>query len=494
MKDREMKRIILPLVIFFFMACSPSVNKSEDSSYYRNQEDSIHVLRIDSNMIPMYSVEGKVQRMSISEMMKQDSIPGLSMCFIDNGQIAWKKHYGYANFEDSTPISSETIFTGASLSKPLTAIAALRMVEQGILELNEDVNVYLKEWKIPETELTQNEKVTLRRLLGHSAGVRNDLWSSYLPNEDIPTLNQMLAGESPSVDPPTSVVNEPGSTVEYSNPGYSIIQKILMDVRNEEFHQLMESLVLKPCDMNNSSFQQPIPNEFMNRKATGYARDLTPYPYRIFPYQAAGGIWTTPDDMAKFMKSLMQDYHNETNQLLSKLMIDSIFQKFKPRFVFPLWDWGNDIVFHHYGSNQGFNCFMYGSLDKNQGIVVMTNSDNTFGLFDYIQRAINLEYDWEYVKPEIWEPGPIDISWIDPFKGIYEWRDEHIIIYEQDQELKADINKESYRLIQIEDRSFVLSEIPLKISFPVSADDPIIIWESDGYPYRSSKSEVEIRK
>ena len=229
------KNIICTIVVLSVLSCKESGKAVDVSAFYRTQADSIHIQNIEGNLIPMYSVAGSVRKMSIPEMMKQERIPGLSIAFVDNGQIAWTKHYGYANLEDSIPITSETVFAGASLSKPVTAIAALNLVEKGLLSLDEDVNLKLKGWKVPETPLTQNEKVTLRRLIGHNAGVKNDLWSSYLPGEKVPTLNQMLAGEEPSADPATSVIHEPGSRVDCSNPGYSIIQMLLMDVSGEAF-------------------------------------------------------------------------------------------------------------------------------------------------------------------------------------------------------------------------------------------------------------------
>ena len=182
----------------------------------------------------------------------------------------------------------------------------MNLVEKGLLDLDEDVNLKLKEWKVPETPFHQNEKVTLRRLIGHNAGIKNDLWSSYLPGEQVPTLSQMLAGEEPSVDPATSVISEPGSRVAYSNPGYSIIQELLMDVSGEAFHPLIQNLVFDPSGMENSTFEQPIPDDLMQRRATGYTEELTPYPYRLFPYLAAGGIWTTPSDLAQFMIALLR--------------------------------------------------------------------------------------------------------------------------------------------------------------------------------------------
>lgn len=475
-------------LVFIVVSCSHSKNEIKDSAYYRSPADSIHALNIEGNLIPMYSVAGRVERMTIPAMMQQDRIPGMSIAFVDKGQIAWTKHYGYANLEDSIPVGPETVFTGASLSKPVTAIAALNLVEKGLLNLDEDVNLKLEEWKVPETELTEKEKVTLRRLIDHSAGVKNDLWSSYLPGEPVPTLNQMLAGEAPSVDPATSVISEPGSITKYSNPGYSIIQRLLMDVNNQEFDQIIDQLVFEPVGMESSSFKQPIPNSLMDRRAIGYTKDLEPYPYRLFPYLAAGGIWTTPTDLAKFMIALLNDYHQGTHTLLSKEMAQTIFTKDVMRYVFSLWNWGDDIVFVHYGSNQGFNCIMYGSVDQNQGIVVMTNSDNSFGFFDYIQRAVNSEYQWEYVNPEILNPVAKDISWSDSFLGEYQWRDRAVSIAKENKDLILEVDDEKYVPVQTGDRVFVVPEFPLKITFPENADGRITFWEPDGYPYRIIES------
>ena len=483
-----LKRFSFFGLLAIFFACSESAQTPENPDYFRSPIDSVHAHRIESNLIPMYSVAGKVNRKSIQEMMDHYRIPGVSMAFVDNGQIAWRTHYGFANLADSIPVSSQTVFTGASLSKPITAIAALNLVEKGLLNLDEDVNLTLKEWKVPETELTENEKVTLRRLIGHNAGIKNDLWSSYLPGEPVPTLNQMLAGEPPSIDPATSVIFTPGSQTKYSNPGYSIIQKLLMDVRQEPFDQIIEELVFTPAAMENSTFKQPIPDDLMSKRAVGYTEDLEPYPYRLFPYLAAGGIWTTPSDLAQFTIALLNDYHQGTHTLISQQTAQSIFRKNLGRYVFSLWNWGEDIVFMHYGSNQGFNCFMYGSIEKNQGIVVMTNSDNAFDFFDYIQRAVNNEYQWEYVKPEILEPVAPDVAWSEPFLGNYQWRGKALTLSREDDRLLLRLDDKQYALTQTPNRVFVLEEIPLKITFPTAEGDlRMTVWGSGGGPARLEK-------
>ncbi len=487
-KPTHSRKFFYLTFVWAFMACSDAQIKTQSSEYFSTAADSINALKVQNSLIPMYGVAGKVKRKTIAQMMQQDSIPGMSIAFVDHGEIVWTKHYGYANLEDSIPITANTVFTGASLSKPVTAIAALRLVESGVLDLDQNVNLKLKEWQVPETDLTKNQKVTLRRLIAHEAGIKNDLWSSYLPSEEVPTLNQMLSGQPPSIDPATSVVFEPGSRSKYSNPGYSIIQKLLMDVNNSEFDILMDELVFTPVGMNDSSFKQPIPETLKKRKATGYSKELAPYPYRLFPYQAAGGIWTTPTDLAKFLITLLDDHHQGTNTLVSKQTTQDIFTKESTRYVFSLWNWGDDIVFNHYGSNQGFNCFMYGSVNKQQGIVIMTNSDNAFGIFDYIQRAVNHQYDWEYVKPEIREPVNLELSWMSAFLGDYQWRGSNLTLNQEKDQVFLTIDDTKYALVQTPDRVFILEELPLKITFPTNPDDyRMTIWGPGSGPVRLSK-------
>ncbi|MGB5190309.1 serine hydrolase, partial [Robiginitalea sp.] len=106
------KRILCSLIATSIISCNETVKEINDSAYYSSKADSIHAQHIENNLIPMYSVAGRVRKMSIPEMMEQDRIPGLSIAFVDNGQIAWTKHYGYASLEDSIPIASQTVFTG----------------------------------------------------------------------------------------------------------------------------------------------------------------------------------------------------------------------------------------------------------------------------------------------------------------------------------------------------------------------------------------------
>lgn len=406
-----MKKVLL-ITLIILSACKQK-KSSEITSTALNNDSIAQIERIEKNLVPVHYLKGMDHKKSIPQVMKEDGIAGVSIAFFEKDTITWQKTYGYANLADSTKVTPKTVFNGASLSKPVTAMAALNLVERGVLSLNGDVNNYLKGWKVPENNFTKTEKVTLKRLLGHTAGFERYVQSSYFPNEALPTIDQMLSGEKPSIDPPVSMVSVPGQKQIYSNPGYSVIEKLIEDATGKEFNDVMRKLIFEPCHMNNSSFEQPIPKHLIRQIATGYTNDLEPYPYKLFPYKAAGGIWTTPTDLANFLVTVLEDHHASTNTILSKRMTDSVFAKTPTRLGFAkIYNQDSpDLLFEHWGSNSGFTCYLLGSLNNKQGVVIMTNSDNGMSLMSYIARAVAVAYDWDFLRPQVFES--IDTNGVD---------------------------------------------------------------------------------
>ncbi|MGS2762048.1 serine hydrolase domain-containing protein [Sinomicrobium sp. M5D2P9] len=412
-----MKKTLL-IVLIVFSACKQK--KSSEIIPAALHNDSISQIEgIEKNLVPVHYLKGRDHKKSIPQLMQEDKIPGVSIAFFDNGRISWQKTYGYSNLTYSAKVTPNTVFNGASLSKPVTAMAALNLVEQGILALNEDVNNYLEGWKVPDNKFTEHEKVTLRRLIGHTAGFERYVQSSFFPNAGFPTITQMLAGEKPSVDPAVSVVYVPGQKQVYSNPGYSVIEKLIEDVTDKEFNAVINDLIFEPCDMPHSSFEQPVPNRLSKQMATGYSDKPEPYPYKLFPFKAAGGIWTTPTDLAKFLLTVLEDHHSGTNVILSKKMTDSIFTKTPERLGFAKVynDESRDILFEHWGSNSGFTCYMVASLNNKQGVVIMTNSDNGMSLMSYIVRAVAVAYNWDFLKPRVFDSIVMNEAEMNRFTG-----------------------------------------------------------------------------
>jgi len=154
----------------------------------------------------------------------------VSIAFFDHGQVVWTKAYGLADSQTGRPVTPETLFQAGSISKPVAALGALRLVEEGKLKLDANVNDELSSWKLPENEFTTNQKVTLRRLLSHSAGVDVHGFSGYELSQPLPSVVQILDGAKPANSPPVRVVTVPGSAWSYSGGGTTVIQLMMMDV------------------------------------------------------------------------------------------------------------------------------------------------------------------------------------------------------------------------------------------------------------------------
>ncbi|RUA34228.1 MAG: penicillin-binding protein [Bacteroidetes bacterium] len=451
-----MKKTLL-IILIILSACKEK-EKTKITSTDVNNDSIAQIARIEKNLLPVHYLKGLDHKKSIPQVMQEDNIAGVSIAFFDNGKISWQKTYGYSNLSDSIKVTPNTVFNGASLSKPVTALAALNLVEKGVLSLNDDINKHLKGWKVPENEFTEQEKVTLKRLIGHTAGFERYVQSSFFPNEELPTIAQMLAGEKPSVDPAVSVVYVPGQKQVYSNPGYSVIEKLIEDVTDKAFNEVITELIFEPCDMTHSSFEQPVPKYLSQQMATGYTNDLEPYPYKLFPYKAAGGIWTTPTDLANFLVTVLDDHHASVNTILSKGMTDSVFAKTTERLGFAKVynDKSTDLLFEHWGSNSGFTCYMVGSLNHKQGVVIMTNSDNGMSLMSYIARAVAAANNWDFLQPKIYDRFSMNEVEMNKFKGKFKGGEE-ILEFEVIEEELNFLNEtgNSSKLVPVAENKFI---------------------------------------
>src|SRR5665647_1334459 len=197
--------------------------------------------------------------MNILDRMKHYHVPGVSVAVINEGKIEWAKGYGVKETSGQDLVTPETLFQAASISKPVTALGVLSLVEKGILDLDAPVNDKLVSWKVPENEFTKKEKVTIRRLLTHSAGLTVSGFPGYAASEQIPTPVQVLNGEKPANTPPVRVDMVPGSQWRYAGGGFLAAQVLTADVSGRPFPDFMKTTVLDPLGMDHSTFEQPLP-------------------------------------------------------------------------------------------------------------------------------------------------------------------------------------------------------------------------------------------
>jgi CubicO group peptidase (beta-lactamase class C family) len=318
-------------------------------------------------------------------------VPGVSAAIIEGYRIVWARGFGAG-------ISPETRFQAASISKPVAAMAALKLVEDGKLSLDEDVNARLKSWKVPENEFTQQEKVTLRRLLSHSAGLTVHGFAGYDASGKLPTLVQILDGLPPANSAAVRVDIKPGTESRYSGGGLTIMQLLMMDVTGTPFPQLMESVVLSKVGMAQSTYRQPLPDSWKPNVASGHDQEgkVIHGGWHIYPEMAAAGLWTTPSDLARFAMELQLSKQGKANHVLSREMTNQMLtrQISDVGLGIMLAGKGEGEQFTHGGSNVGFQCLLAATMNTGQGLVIMTNGDRGGKLANEIRDAVAAEYHW----------------------------------------------------------------------------------------------------
>lgn len=394
------------------------------------QDQSYSVLaarisRIENNLLPAVVIKGAPPKpMSIAERMAFYKVPGVSVAFFDHGQILWARAYGLADVFSKKPVTPDTLFQAASISKPVSALAALRLVQDGKLNLDEDVNVKLKTWKVPENAFTEKEKVTIRRILSHSAGLTVHGFPGYASSDPLPTVVQILNGEKPANTDPIRVDVVPGTLWRYSGGGYVILQTLLSDVTGKPFPQLMRELVLDPAGMTHSTYEQPLSQNRAAGAATPYRPNGDPVPggAHTYPEMAPAGLWTTPSDLARMAIEVHSEYTGKSSKILNQSTAKEMLthQIGTWGLGFGLENPGRPAHFGHGGSNEGFRCNLDAYTDSGQGFVVMTNSDSGGDLTEEIFRSVAKEYGWPDYHPTEHALIKINPAVFEPYAGTYE--------------------------------------------------------------------------
>jgi len=334
---------------------------------------------------------------TLKAMSERYHVPGVSVAVVHAGRIDWARGYGIRESGKSDLVDTATLFQAASISKPVSAVAALRMVEKGKLDLDEDVNRKLVSWKIPVNQFTKNRPVTLRGLLSHAAGLPMHGVPEFDVGQELPTLVAILDGHWPGATDSVRPVIEPGTEFRYSGGGYIILQVLLTDVAKRPFAQLARELVLQPAGMVSSTFEQPLPKRLWPIAAVGHTKDGAPLRggWHTLPEQAAGGLWTTPRDLASFMIKLWRSYRGDSSALLRQDLAHQMLTRQISDFGLGL-SLPNAGVFRfqHSGGNAGYRCFMVLSVEVPDGVVIMTNSDAGEQLIWDLFNAIAHAYGW----------------------------------------------------------------------------------------------------
>ena len=386
-------KVKLVLIAIVFILALTSCARSPESSIERS------IQRVERGLLSTYG-DPPWKRIELAERMAYYNVPGVSIAVINDYKVEWTRGYGVSEAGTSASVTPETLFQAASIAKLVVAVAALHYVERGALDLDRDVNQSLVSWQVPENEYTVEEKVTLRRLLSHSAGVTVEGFRGYAFNEEVPNLEQILNGELPANSPPIRVDLVPGTQYRYSGGGYMIVQQLLEDIVGEPFPEILQDDVLKPWGMTASTFESPLPEKFRAVAASGHRADGTTIPggWHTYPEMGAGAsMWATSTDLAQFAIKVMQAYTGQSDGVLSQAMAtEMLTPQIDDRGLGPLVynDGGDLFYFMHPGANDGYTSVLVAYPQRGQGVVILTNGDNGTALWREILNSVSVEYGW----------------------------------------------------------------------------------------------------
>ncbi len=307
-------------------------------------------------------------------LMKKHDIVGYSLALIRDGEIIWAKGYGIRNKEKQLSVTEETVFEAASLTKPLVAYAALKMVEEGLLELDKSLITYLENPYLENQPL--QDQITARHVLTHSTGFPNWGKVRYSPK----------------------IFFTPGERFSYSGEGFMYLQKVMEIITGKSLEAIIQEKVLKPLGLVNATLLWK--EEYEETAAEGYFKDGSlKNKWKPKKEEAAGSLSISPTDYARFVISLM-DQSKKSESLLSNEKIEEMLKPAIPvndaglsnKYKVPYSEitesdsafWGlgiglekigKDYNFWHWGNNTSFQNLVLANPKNKSGMVIMSNSE-----------------------------------------------------------------------------------------------------------------------
>jgi CubicO group peptidase (beta-lactamase class C family) len=390
-------------------------------------EDSARIDRVIADLRPQAPCRPPQRSVcTLGDRMHGLCTPGVSVAVIENFEIAWARGFGIRRMGERAAVQPDTPFQAGSISKPVFALAVMRLCQDERIDLDADIRTYLKSWQMPEGDDGWMPRVNLRQLLSHTAGTTVHGFPGYPAGAPWPSLAQVLDGAPPANTPPIFVDLIPGMQFRYSGGGTTIAQLAVTDLVGLAFPDLMRELVLAPLGMVDSSYEQPPSSRLADRAAVGHPLNGIPTPdgWHVYPEMAAAGLWTTAGDLARLGAALMRALRGEITGL--GLSSESLAAMLRPQLTdqtkgseFVGLGWfcagdGDAFLFGHAGGNHGFlaNLRLYPATG--QGAAVMINSNQGWPLIEELLASIEREYCWPAVAQAM-----SDISIADQLAGTY---------------------------------------------------------------------------
>lgn len=426
---------------------------------------------LQSNLQIKYGDNRPILTFNIEERMKELGISGVSIAVLNNGVIEWAKGYGIADSLENRKVTTETLFQAGSISKPVAATGILQLVDKNLVDLDVNVNTYLSSWKLPDNEFTKKEKVTLRRILNHTAGTTIGGFLGYKRGETIPSVPEILDGKGNTDS--VRVYKEPGKSWRYSGGGYTIMQQMVSDIEQKQFPEIMQKNLLEPLGMKSSTFKNPLPEEYHSIAATGYNFDGTQVEGKwwTFPEMAAAGFWTTPSELLLWVKEIQQIFQTQKDGLLQAKTVNEMLtaneddQGLGPYVV--------EYTFGHGGASEGFRADLTAWKETPNAVVIMVNSQRGNIIIKEILLSIAQEYNLPGYEPTIRVFKAKSQKELERFIGKYHFPengDAKIVIKDNGLEFTGEIFSEPIFLLPETDSTFFNKNSGTRYTFQIDGD------------------------
>ena len=431
--------------------------------------------RLENGMRDKVKFIGKTENLSsISDKMSDYEIPAMSLAVIKEGQIEWTETYQNAKLAGNQRLDCTSIFQAASLSKPVTFMAALRMHAAGEIDLDKNIEDYQKSFQLPKGKQTKDNPVTFRNIFSHTSGINGGGYQGYNRNIEMPSDVAILMAKKEVNSPAIEVVWSPNQTLVYSGGGYTLAELALQDIFGTDFSEIMEKWILNPAKMKNSEFTQPLPASDSNRVAKGHTQSGNPLEggWRNHPEQAAAGLWSNATDLAKFMTEIYNAYQGNPS-IFSQSDIESMIKDERDGHIygFIVSRKEDDLAITHYGGNAGYRTAMTISLTTGNGLVYLINSDNGGNLGNELLLSAAQIYGWKHFEQTQFQRKVIDTDILKPLVGLYKWNDQIDLNIRFDEKEQLIIllfpNGDEYKLVHVvgDEIDFVHPNTGIEVSF-----------------------------
>ncbi|HAA17363.1 MAG TPA: serine hydrolase [Cytophagales bacterium] len=330
-------------------------------------------------------------------ILETEYVGNLALALVENWVVS--ETYFHTN-DNHALLNEQSAFPVASISKWVTALGVLHLVQEGKLDLDRPVEAYLTRWHLPESEF-DNAGVTVRRLLSHSAGFDDDLgYGGFTADETMQTLEESLdlaADRGDYGSGRAQVGYPPGDQFRYSGASYALLQLLIEEVSGQSFTEYMQATVFDPLGMTHSSFQ--VGDSTRIRLVDIYRTDSTRRPMVRLTAQAAGGLMTSVADLAQFFQA-MSGAHPA---VLSSTLIEEMGSPQSYRNGFAYYGLGPhlytnrqgevEIIGHDGSGNNAINTAARLNPETGDGIIVLETG--------HFYLASRLSDEWVFWKTSI---------------------------------------------------------------------------------------------